>query len=243
MPPPSAVARGINSSGGLRRNPKTPPLCAARRWFQSRATFICRAHSTATLVVEGEQMCVASKARGKCLPSPWKVAWSSSGHVLPWRLKGRWGIKLRGIWSPVLCCGELSGGWDGGRESGAELQHCSSTTTRETSVVAQHGIGCWTATVLQQGKWQQVTRHGCASFMIAAETATAGGHGKEHSWGYRQLELGVSSKIAGWGDNVQLGIISRLVVFFLIVLLKCSSFATRRENGSSTVHEIWIVWV
>ena len=36
---------------------------------------------------------------------------------------------------------------------------------------------------------QQVAQHGLASFVIAAATAAGRRHGKEHSWGYRQLEL------------------------------------------------------
>lgn len=47
--------------------------------------------------------------------------------------------------------------------------------------------------------WQQVAQR----FLIAAAAAAAArSHGKERTWAYRPLELGVSGKNAGRGDNV-----------------------------------------
>ena len=57
-------------------------------------------------------------------------------------------------------------------------------------------------TMVKTSSSQEVVQRGCACFMIAAATGAAGGRGKEHTWGYRQLELGVSGEIAGRGGNV-----------------------------------------
>ena len=58
------------------------------------------------------------------------------------------------------------------------------------------------ALLITMGKtsaWQQVAQR----FLIAAAAAAAArSHGKERTWAYRPLELGVSGKNAGRGDNV-----------------------------------------